>query len=151
MGSPRGYGEVATLTRRAPPERALITTATQRAKSAPPREPRTPRVTGLLRKALDWQAQLESGAVASQAAIAAREGITRARVTQILGMLRLAPAIQEQLLKMPPAEHRLPVTERALRSVLHLEKHPAQIREYERLLRGQLYSPLPHTDRFGAR
>jgi hypothetical protein len=38
-----------------------------------------------LKRALEWLRQLETGEVASRAAIARREGISRARVTQILG------------------------------------------------------------------
>ena len=38
----------------------------------------TPRVAELLRKAIEWRALLTAGEVAAQAAIARREGITRA-------------------------------------------------------------------------
>jgi hypothetical protein len=41
-----------------------------------------------LKRAVEWQRQLESGQVRSRAAIARREGLTRARVTQIMNMLR---------------------------------------------------------------
>jgi hypothetical protein len=41
-----------------------------------------------LKRAIEWQRQLDSGAVRSRAAIARREGLTRARVTQIMNMLR---------------------------------------------------------------
>jgi len=45
-------------------------------------------------------------------------GVTRARMTQIMNLLLLAPEIQEQLLRWPPVtEGRDPVTERALRPV----------------------------------
>jgi hypothetical protein len=43
-----------------------------------------------LTRALDWQRQLDSGAVASRVAIARREGISRARVTQLLNRLERA-------------------------------------------------------------
>ena len=52
-------------------------------------------------KAIEWRALLTAGEVATQAAIARHEGITRARVTKILGLLRLAPAIQHHILSMP--------------------------------------------------
>ena len=127
-------GNVAALTRRVAPKRVLTATPARRAKSTSPCEPRTPRVAALLRKALEWQAQLESGDIANQAAIAAREGITRARVTQVMGMLRLAPHIHEQILAMPAAVRRPPITERALRPVAQIKDLPLQIREFERLL-----------------
>jgi hypothetical protein len=41
-----------------------------------------------LKRAVEWQRQLDSGQVRSRAAIARREGLTRARVTQIMNMLR---------------------------------------------------------------
>jgi hypothetical protein len=80
-----------------------------------PKAPRTPRVVDLLRKAIEWQALLESGEVSNQAAIARQEGITRARVTQVIGLLRLAPEIQEHVLSLPDMVCRPAITERALR------------------------------------
>ena len=84
----------------------------------------------LLRKAIEWQALLESGTIASQSQIARREGITRARVTQIMCMLRLAPEIRAQILSMPDAVHRLPVTERMLRPIA-IKSHHDQLREFQ--------------------
>lgn len=55
----------------------------------------------LLHKAIEWQALMESGKVANQAKIARHVGIIRARVTPVMGMLRLAPEIQECILAMP--------------------------------------------------
>jgi hypothetical protein len=40
-----------------------------------------------LKRAVEWQRQLDSGEVRSRAAIARREGLTRARVTQIMNLL----------------------------------------------------------------
>jgi len=59
-----------------------------------PKVPRTPRVVELLRKAIEWQILLEFGEIVNKADIARQEGITRARVTQVMGVLRLAPEIQ---------------------------------------------------------
>lgn len=61
-------------------------------KAGPLRKPKTPKVVELLRKAIEWQAPLESGEVPNQAEIARREGATRARVTQVMALLRRAPA-----------------------------------------------------------
>jgi hypothetical protein len=72
-------------------------------------------VVDLLRNAIEWQALLESGKIANQTDIARREGITRARVTQVMGMLRLAPEIQEHVLFMPDAASRPLISERMLR------------------------------------
>ena len=45
-------------------------------------------------------------------------GITRARMTQIMNLLLLAPAIQEAILTIQITEGRDPISERSLRSVV---------------------------------
>jgi hypothetical protein len=55
-------------------------------------------VVETLRKTLQWRQGLHAGTVASQAYIARREGITRARVCQIMSLLRLRPEIREKVL-----------------------------------------------------
>lgn len=47
-----------------------------------------------IRKALVWQGELASGQVKNRAAIARREGLSRARVTQIMGLLRRGAFLQ---------------------------------------------------------
>jgi hypothetical protein len=74
-------------------------------------DPRTPRVVELLRKAIEWQILLETCEIVNKADISRQEGITRARVTQIMGMLRLAPEIQERILSMPDGIGRTSLTE----------------------------------------
>src|SRR3989304_974463 len=108
-------GNIGALTRRVPTDRLVAVLPPFRGTPKLPRKPRTLRVVELLRKAIEWQILLESGKIANQAAIARREGITRARVTQVMGMLRLAPEIQEHILSMPDNARRRPITERMLR------------------------------------
>jgi hypothetical protein len=102
-------------------------------------------VVELLRKAIEWQALLASGEAPNQAAIARQEGITRARVTQVMGMLRLAPEIQEHVLSLPdlPAAtgaaqagmaRRPAITERALRPIAQMADHTAQRSAFAALL-----------------
>ncbi|MFH1689379.1 MAG: hypothetical protein ABIE42_03975 [Candidatus Eisenbacteria bacterium] len=69
----------------------------------------------------------------TQAEIARREGITRARVTQIMAMLRLAPEIQEHILAMPESVNRPPISERALRPIAHIEDPKQQLAEFRGL------------------
>jgi hypothetical protein len=114
-------GNVGTLTRRVLADRVVCAVPPRRGGPKPPRESRTPRVVELLRKAIEWQALLESGEARNQAAIARRESITRARVTQVMGMLRLAPEIQEHILSMPDMVRRPAVTERSLRPIAELD------------------------------
>jgi hypothetical protein len=127
-------GNVGTLTRRVPPDRVVSAIPPRRGKPKPPKERRTPRVVELLRKALEWQALLESGEVRDQAEIACREGITRARVTQVMGMLQLAPGIQQHVLSMPDAVHRPAITERALQPIAQLESAAEQRARFEELI-----------------
>jgi DNA-binding IscR family transcriptional regulator len=91
-------------------------------------------VVELLRKAIEWQTLLEAGQIANQADIARREGITRARVNQVMAMLRLAPAIQEEILFMPAVARRPSVSERILRSINTITDHRVQLLEFQKVL-----------------
>jgi hypothetical protein len=57
-----------------------------------------PRVTRLMALAMRCDALVRSGEVADYAELARLAHVTRARITQILNLLHLAPAIQEELL-----------------------------------------------------
>jgi len=94
-------------------------------------ERRIPHVVELLRKAFAWRKELNSGVVARQADIARREGVTRARVTQVLMLLRLAPDIQESILGLAqhPDPPRLP--ERVLRPIARMEDPERQVEAFE--------------------
>jgi ParB-like chromosome segregation protein Spo0J len=87
-------------------------------------------VAQLLLKARKWQALLASGEVTSQAEIARREGLSRARVTQIMNLLRLAPEIQSHILQLP-ASIRRPISERTLRSIGQIGDHHSQVQAFE--------------------
>ena len=61
---------------------------------------------------------IAEGAVRDQAELAELGYVTRARVTQIMNLLHLAPDIQEALLFLPRTEHgRDPICERRLRAI----------------------------------
>jgi len=127
-------GNIGILRRLAPPDQVLNAVPPGRGDPKPLREPKTPRVVELLRKAVEWKALLESGGMVSQAEIARREGITRARVTQVMGMLRLAPEIQEHIQSMPETHRRPPVTERTLRPIGTITDYRDQLREFHKFL-----------------
>lgn len=91
-------------------------------------------MVGALWNARKWRAELDSGEVQSQAEIARRQGLTRARVCQIMSLLRLAPAIQEHILSMPDAAGRRPITERSLRLIVHLQGPQHQLRAFRELV-----------------
>ncbi len=135
LGQKRAFenGNIGTLTRRVPASRVVSAVPPPRGKPKPLRGARTPRVVELLRTALKWQELLESGEASNQAAIARREGITRARVTQVLGLLRLTSDIQEHILSMPGTVGRPAVTERALRPIAQLDGR-RQLAAYKSLM-----------------
>ncbi len=100
LGPKRAFedGNIGTLTRRVPADRIINALPPKDRNRRPPKAPRTPRVVELLRKAMEWRDLLDSGQTLNQADIARREGITGARVTQVMGMLRAAPEIQQHIL-----------------------------------------------------
>jgi hypothetical protein len=70
--------------------------------AAPAREAgKVPRVSRLMALALHCEVLIAAGEVANYAAIAELGHVTRARVTQIMNLLNLAPDIQEALLFLP--------------------------------------------------
>jgi hypothetical protein len=62
---------------------------------------RVPRVSRLMALALRFDALVRTGQVASYSALASLGHVTRARVSQIMNLLCLAPDIQEALLFLP--------------------------------------------------
>ena len=65
---------------------------------------RLPRITRLMALAIHFDRLIQSGAVTNYAELARLGNVTRARVTQIMNLLMLAPAIQEELLFLPRVE-----------------------------------------------
>lgn len=63
-----------------------------------PAPERIPRVARVLALAHHWQGLIRSGAVRDQAELARLVGVSRARVTQVMGLLCLAPDIQDEVL-----------------------------------------------------
>jgi hypothetical protein len=82
-------------------------------KPAPISSPRIPRITRLMALAIKFQGMLDCGAVHDYADLARLGYVTRARITQIMNLLNLAPDIQEHLLSLPGSSS---VHERHLRS-----------------------------------
>lgn len=79
---------------------------------------RVPRVTKLMALAIRLDQLIRDGHVADQAELARVGYVTRARLTQIMNLLFLAPDIQEEILFLEPSNRgRDPVTERELRPI----------------------------------
>lgn len=86
----------------------------------PPAPPpgRTARVTRLMALAIRFEQLIRDGEVRDLAEIARLGQVTRARVTQVMNLLHLAPEIQEAILDLPRVESgRDPITERELRAI----------------------------------
>ncbi|MCK4680714.1 hypothetical protein KAT82_06280, partial [bacterium] len=126
-------GNVGAVMRQVGADRVVSALPEPRGRPKPPKESETPRVVELLSKAVEWHALLEAGEVRNQAAIARREGFTRARVTQIMGLLRLAPEIQRRILSMPDMVRQPTISERALRPIAQIEDPKQQLAEFRGL------------------
>lgn len=78
-----------------------------------------PRVSRLMALAIRFDQLIRSGEVDDYADIARLGHVSRARVTQIMNLLNLAPDIQEAILFLPRTEQgRDPVTERDIRPIV---------------------------------
>ena len=93
-----------------------------------------PRHPNPLEVARNWRQEMENDPTLNQAKIAGREGISRARVTQITNLLKLPAEIQNVLLCPPPPLeiHRIP--ERRLRSLVRCRDVATQVRYWRELL-----------------
>jgi len=77
-----------------------------------------PRVTKLMALAIRFDSLIRRGEVRDYADLARLGYVTRARITQIMNMLNLAPDIQEEILFLPrTTKGRDPIRERHLRPI----------------------------------
>ena len=100
---------------------------------------RVPRISRLLALAHRFQEMLDRGEVASMADIARLGRVSRARVTQTMDLLLLAPDIQEELLFLPATESgRDAITLRELRAVCAVAAWAEQSERWSSLHRAKL-------------
>jgi hypothetical protein len=92
--------------------------ARRRPELRPSTATRIPRISRLLALAIRFDEMLRHGEVESYAELARIGQVSRARITQIMDLLNLAPGIQEALLNLPPTSGPEPVTERETRAVV---------------------------------
>jgi hypothetical protein len=90
-------------------------------KTQPSRRYRNPLIL-----AHEWQRALENGDCSSPAALARKLGFSRARVTQVLHLLSLAPEVQQQLMVLGDPLSSPLITERKLRPVVYLSPEEQQ-------------------------
>ena len=104
--------------------------------AVPPSKPRVARISRLMALAIRFDGLIRSGEVRDQADLARLGLVSRARVTQIMSLLNLAPDLQEQLLNLPAAESgRAVVTERKLREIVAELDWGVQKEMWERICR----------------
>jgi len=98
-----------------------------------PASPRTPRITRLMALAIKFQDMVDRGEVRDYAELARLGFVTRARLTQIMNLLLLAPDIQHVLLG--PDLGGVACPERQLRGISSLVPWSAQRRAWTRASR----------------
>jgi len=76
------------------------------------------RVARLMALAIRFDQLIRDGVIADQAELARLGHVTRARLTQIMNLLYLAPVLQEEILFLPSVERgRNPLTEKQIRPI----------------------------------
>jgi len=79
---------------------------------------RVPRLARLMALAIHFDGLIRKGAVRDYADLARLGHVTRARATQVMNLLNLAPGIQEEILFLPRTPSgRDPVSERQMRHI----------------------------------
>lgn len=98
---------------------------------------RVPRVSKLMALAIKFDRLIREGAVRDFAEIARLGHVTRARVTQIMNLLHLAPDIQEEILFLPRiTKGDDPIVERHLRPIIKLLDWRDQRRRWREMVAG---------------
>lgn len=69
----------------------------------------------IIHKAIEWKRMLDEGIVGSMKEIAAKEGLTRARATQVTNLLKLPEEMQELLSRLDDPKEIKRYSERKLR------------------------------------
>jgi hypothetical protein len=75
---------------------------------------RVPRIARLMALAIRFEEQVRTGILGSYTELATLGHVTRARISQIMNLVNLAPDLQEALLLLPKTEHG--------RDVIHLRQ-----------------------------
>ncbi len=96
---------------------------------------RIPRISRLMALAIKFDGLIKEGVVRDYADLACLGHVTRARMTQIMGLLNLAPDIQEEILFLPKTRQgRDVVHERQVRDVVKVPEWGKQRRLWREVL-----------------
>jgi hypothetical protein len=85
-----------------------------------------PGIIDVLNRAREWQRMIDAGEVKNAAQIARDHDVTRARVCQVMTLLRLAPEVMQYIDDLDGTEGCQHLTERKVRAVALLENHDQQ-------------------------
>ena len=89
-------------------------------------------------KAVEYQKMLSMGVAKNKAEISRIEEISRARVTQILNLINLAPEIRNYLNFTADQNDLKNLTERRLRKIAKINNHKLQIEKFQELLQKKI-------------
>jgi transcriptional regulator with XRE-family HTH domain len=89
----------------------------------------------LLEKAEKYAEMIKKSEVKSQAELARKSGVNRARITQIMNVLKLAPEIQDYLKSLDEPFQIQYFTEKRLRPITKIKDDQEQIRKFDELKR----------------
>jgi len=107
---------------------------------APQPPGRLPRITKLMTLAIRFEHLIETGAVDGQGDLAELGHVTRARITQIMNLLHLAPDIQTEILLMPRAtQGRDGIAERHVRPIAAIPDWRKQRKLWAEISTGSAY------------
>ena len=99
---------------------------------------RVPRLMRLMALAIHLDDLIARGAINDQAEAAAMGHVTRARMTQLLGLMRLAPDVRLAIMQLPHTKAgRDPISERHVRALTLMVDWDDQRRAWEALSRGR--------------
>jgi hypothetical protein len=105
---------------------------------------RVPRVSRLMALAIRFEYQVRTGVLSSYAELAGLGHVTRARVSQIMTLVNLAPDIQEALLHLPRTERgRDPIILRDLQPIAWVIDWRRQRRLWQELATARLKPSVP--------
>jgi hypothetical protein len=119
------------------PFRRVLTVPALLTESPPEPHGRAPRIARLLALANKLDAMVRSGEIAGYAELARLGHISPARLTQIMALLYLAPAIQEYILFLATADARF-ITELGLRKIAREPRWDRQRELFEQSFRNRL-------------
>ncbi len=105
---------------------------------------RVPRISRLMALAIRLDLLIRDGVVTDQAELARLGRVTRARLTQIMNLLCLAPIIQEQILHLSVKyKEQNAITERDLRPIASIPDWKQQFGKWNKLQQARAGEELP--------